>query len=215
LKLNRSPLAGAETEPTKGTTGSGVASDVLIDVGPCRGPGLLAAAIATIVGVVLIAVALIVELTPCSGFAIALIGLAVICFGIAIAVSLPGSWVFPLSKDNYRVASELGVDAFIPFKSNSVNRSGTQGSPPSWRKAFYMFQANRDEFDRNYHRRSNVESVFSALKRKFGENIRSRTHVAQVNEILCKLIAYNLTVVVHEMFENGIAPSFVKQNQGA
>lgn len=113
-----------------------------------------------------------------------------------------------LSKDNYRVASELGLDAFIPFKSNSVNRSGTHGSPPSWRKAFYLFQANRDEFERNYHRRSNVESVFSALKRKFGENIRSRTPTAQVNEVLCKLIAYNLTVVVHEMFENGIAPRF-------
>jgi transposase len=113
-----------------------------------------------------------------------------------------------LSKDNYRVASELGLDAYIPFKSNSVNRSGTHGTPSSWRKAFYMFQANRDEFERSYHRRSNVESVFSALKRKFGENIRSRTHTAQVNEILCKLIAYNLTVVVHEMFENGIAPAF-------
>ncbi len=32
--------------------------------------------------------------------------------------------------------------------------------------------------------------------------------MAQVNEILAKLICYNLTVVVHEMFENGIAPSF-------
>jgi transposase len=113
-----------------------------------------------------------------------------------------------LSKNNYHVASELGLDAYIPFKSNSVNRSGHHGSPASWRKAFYMFQANRDEFDRNYHRRSNVESVFSALKRKFGENIRSRKPVAQVNEVLCKLIAYNLTVVVHEMFENGIAPDF-------
>lgn len=113
-----------------------------------------------------------------------------------------------LSKENYRVASELGLDAFIPFKSNSVNRSGHHSSPPSWRKAFYVFQANRDEFDRNYHRRSNIESVSSALKRKFGENIRSRTPTAQVNEVLCKLIAYNLTVVVHEMFENGVAPIF-------
>ena len=39
--------------------------------------------------------------------------------------------------------------------------------------------------------------------------------MAQVNEILCKLIAYNLTVVVHEMFENGIVPSLVKQNSAA
>ncbi|MGD0718727.1 MAG: transposase [Thermoplasmata archaeon] len=78
----------------------------------------------------------------------------------------------------------------------------------AWQKAYHLFQANREEFDRNYHMRSNVESVFSALKRKFGENIRSRTPTAQVNEVLCKLIAYNLTVVIHEMFENGIAPQF-------
>lgn len=115
-----------------------------------------------------------------------------------------------LSKASYRLTSDLGMQAYIPFKSNSRNRILGEPSPSAWRKAFYLFQANREEFDRNYHKRSNVESVFSALKRKFGENVRSRTPVAQVNEILCKLIAYNLTVVVHEMFENGIAPSFVK-----
>lgn len=115
-----------------------------------------------------------------------------------------------LSKENYRVASDLGLEAYIPFKSNSRSRIRGSNSSSAWRKAFYMFQANRDQFEQNYHRRSNVESVFSALKRKFGENIRSKRKVSQVNEVLCKLIAYNLTVVVHEMFENGIAPHFVK-----
>jgi transposase len=117
-----------------------------------------------------------------------------------------------LSAANYALASELGVEPFIPFRSgtvsNEVNRLRGIRKPESWVKAYHLFQANRAEFDRNYHTRSNVESVFSALKRKFGENVRSRTSVAQVNEVLCKLIAYNLTVVVHEMFENGIAPSF-------
>jgi transposase len=107
------------------------------------------------------------------------------------------------------LAADLGIGAYIPFKSNSTGHP--QGSP-AWKRAYHLFQANREEFDRNYHKRSNVESVFSALKRKFGENIRSRTPVAQVNEVLSKLIAYNLTVVVHEMFENGVAPSFVKKD---
>ena len=111
-----------------------------------------------------------------------------------------------LSRDNYTLASELGLQAYIPFKVNSI--SDAQGSP-AWHKAFHLFQANRAEFDKAYFLRPNVESVFSALKRKFGENIRSKNPVAQVNEVLCKLIAYNLTVVVHEMFEHGIAPSFV------
>ena len=113
-----------------------------------------------------------------------------------------------LSKDNYRLASELGVEPFIMFKSNSVSRASGESSPAAWRKAFYLFQAHREEFERNYHKRSNVESAFSAIKRKFGESIRSKKGVSQINEILCKLIAYNLTVLVHEMFENGIAPVF-------
>jgi transposase len=119
-----------------------------------------------------------------------------------------------LSKENYDLAGALGIEAFIPFKvntvSNEVNRIRGVKTSEAWQRAYHLFQANRGEFDRRYHRRSNVESVFSAIKRKFGENIRSRTPAAQVNEVLCKLIAYNLTVVVHEVFENGIAPSFVK-----
>jgi transposase len=115
-----------------------------------------------------------------------------------------------LSRDNYTLAADLGIGAYIPFKSNSTGHP--QGSS-AWKRAYHLFQANREEFDRNYHKRSNVESVFSALKRKFGENIRSRKPAAQVNEVLCKLIAYNLTVVVHEMFENGIAPTFGPSKQ--
>jgi len=113
-----------------------------------------------------------------------------------------------LSKDNYRLASDLGLEAYIPFKSNSLNRAGNRGSPQAWRNAYYLFQMKRPDFDAKYHQRSNAETVFSALKRKFGENIRSKNKISQINEVLCKLIAYNLTVVVHEMFENGVAPSF-------
>jgi hypothetical protein len=117
-----------------------------------------------------------------------------------------------LSGDNYALAGSFGLEAYIPFRAgtltNEMNRIKGVRKPAAWQKAFHLFQANREDFDRNYHRRSNVESVFSALKRKFGENVRSKNTIAQVNEILCKLIAYNLTVVVHEMFESGIAPNF-------
>jgi hypothetical protein len=117
-----------------------------------------------------------------------------------------------MSAENYALAAGMGIEPVIRFRagtvSNEVNRIRGIKNPPAWEKAYQLFQANRYEFDRNYHRRSNVESVFSAIKRKFGENIRSKNRVAQVNEVLCKLTAYNLTVVVHEMFENGIAPSF-------
>ena len=63
-----------------------------------------------------------------------------------------------------------------------------------------------EEFDRHYHLRSNAKSTFGAIKRKFGESVKSKNRVAQENELLCKIIAYNLTVVIHSMIEMGITP---------
>lgn len=65
-----------------------------------------------------------------------------------------------LSRDNYTFAEGMGLEAVIPFKSNSIGEA--QGSS-AWRKAYHLFQANRPEFDQKYHLRSNVEAVFSAL----------------------------------------------------
>jgi transposase len=60
----------------------------------------------------------------------------------------------------------------------------------------------------HYHKRSNVESTFAAIKRKFGETIKSKNRVAQENEMLCKIVAYNITVLIHAMHELGITPNF-------
>jgi hypothetical protein len=46
------------------------------------------------------------------------------------------------------------------------------------------------------------------MKRKFGDFVRSRTPVAQVNELLLKVLAYNIVCVVHSMHELGISPTF-------
>lgn len=34
----------------------------------------------------------------------------------------------------------------------------------------------------------------------------SKNRIAQENELLCKIISYNLTVLIHSMMEMGIAP---------
>jgi hypothetical protein len=64
------------------------------------------------------------------------------------------------------------------------------------------------EFLLIYHKRSNAESTFSAIKRVFGDFIRSRTPVAQVNELLLKVLAHNIRCLIHSMYELGITPSF-------
>lgn len=45
-------------------------------------------------------------------------------------------------------------------------------------------------------------------KRLFGDSLRSKSHIGQVNEILLKFLCHNLVVLVHEIHESGIDPSF-------
>ena len=71
-----------------------------------------------------------------------------------------------------------------------------------------LFLYRREEWLQRYHLRSNVESAFSMMKRKFGDFVRSKTDVAMVNETLCKVLAHNLVVLIHEMYELGIEPAF-------
>ena len=60
----------------------------------------------------------------------------------------------------------------------------------------------------DYHKRSQVESTFSMIERKFGDSLRSKTDVAMTNETLCKILCHNLVVLIHEMHELGIDPVF-------
>ncbi len=39
------------------------------------------------------------------------------------------------------------------------------------------------EFFEHYHKRSNVETTFMAIKTKFGDTLKSKNEVAQVNEL--------------------------------
>jgi transposase len=112
-----------------------------------------------------------------------------------------------LSNENLDLTAGLGATAFIPFKSNSTEGEG--GSV--WAKMFYYFMLRREEFLQHYHARSNVESTISAVKRKFGDSVRSKTDTAMKNECLCKLLAYNITVCIAEWYALGIEPVFSRE----
>lgn len=102
------------------------------------------------------------------------------------------------SRKNYNIVEEVGGQAYIPFKKNATARAG--GSP-AWKKAFHMFQLHREDFDAHYHKRSNVESTIGAIKAKVGEVLKSKDRIAQENELLCKILAYNISVLIRAMYE--------------
>ena len=110
------------------------------------------------------------------------------------------------SRNNLQLVANEGGKAYIPYRKNATGKS--KGSS-LWSKMYHYFQLNRDDFMEHYHKRSNIEATNAAIKRKFGETLKSKNPVAQVNELLAKIIAYNLTVVIHEMYENGIQPEFL------
>ncbi len=113
-----------------------------------------------------------------------------------------------VAQECFETVADMGGTAYIPFKSNS---NGSVGG--LFEKMFHYFNFKRDEYLAHYHKRSNVESTFSAIKRKFGDSVRSVTDAAIANEVLAKIICHNLCCLIQEQEELGIAPVFLDRPQ--
>lgn len=116
------------------------------------------------------------------------------------------------SKKNAAMVEIAGGTPFISFTSIARGEGGG-----SWGRMYHYFEFRRDEFLARYHKRSNVESTFSMMKRKFGDSLRCKSDTAMVNETLCKVLCHNLVVLIHEIHELGIEPVFwnSEQKEGA
>jgi transposase len=113
-----------------------------------------------------------------------------------------------LSLENFEEVAGCGGQAFIAFKNNNTGAAGG-----AFEKAFHFFQFKQDEYMVHYHKRSNVESTFSAIKRKFGDSVMSKNDVAMTNEVLCKILCHNLTCLIQEQETLGIVPVFWKDEE--
>jgi len=109
------------------------------------------------------------------------------------------------SRKNMTIVAGYGAKAFIDFRKNSTSQANGSSM---WHQMFNFFKYNHDEFMQIYHQRSNVESVFSSIKRKFGVYLRTKNEIAMTNEILCKCLVHNLCTLIQEMFCLGVEISF-------
>ena len=107
------------------------------------------------------------------------------------------------SLANTDAITQAGGKPFIAFKGSATGAAGG-----TYEQMYHYFMFKRDEYLAHYHKRSNVESAFSMMKRKFGDSLRSKADIAMVNETLCKVLCHNLVVLIHEMYELGIDPTF-------
>jgi transposase len=107
------------------------------------------------------------------------------------------------SLENFEEVAGMGAQAYIAFKSNATGAVGG-----AYEKAFHLFKYKQAEYLDHYHKRSNVESTFSAVKRKFGDSVRSKCEYAMVNEVLCKILCHNICCLIQEQCELGIELEF-------
>ena len=109
------------------------------------------------------------------------------------------------SFNNRRLTLVKGAIPYIPFCEFDYN---LKEKPELWKRMYHFYKFKEAEFKQHYHKRSNVETVFSMIKAKFGERIRSKTNVSQTNEVLCKILCHNLCCLIQSMYELGVEPEF-------
>ena len=112
------------------------------------------------------------------------------------------------SRKNLHAVADVGGTAYIPFKSGTNPNSEGARKDPLWVQMYHEFTLNTAEFNRHYHKRSNVETVFHMIKAKFGDRIRAKTPTAQINEALMKVLCHNICVLIRAMYALGITPAF-------
>ncbi len=116
-----------------------------------------------------------------------------------------------LSLYNVNAAKYNGAVPYIMPKGNTKLATKKRWkNTEAWDIMVTMWRHNQEEFRRHYHLRSNVESTFSAMKRKFLPYIRSKHPIAQRNEILCKVVCHNASVLINGIFELGTKAEFGK-----
>jgi transposase len=96
-----------------------------------------------------------------------------------------------ISRKNVQFISDVGAYPAIEPKENAVPRS--RGSP-AYRQLVHEYQEGAEKWKENhqYGRRSLVETVFSMLKRRFGESLSSRGYRERRRELLFKVVLHNI-----------------------
>ena len=109
------------------------------------------------------------------------------------------------SRENLKVIEEVGGVPYIPFKKSVT---GKRGALSIWGRMYHYFMYKHEEFLTHYHKRSNSESYFNMVKTKFGDDLKSKNTPAQICELLCKILANNITIVIQEINELGVKAEF-------
>lgn len=117
-----------------------------------------------------------------------------------------------LARVNFQAAFDKGGQGIIPFKKGKKKKS--RSSPlgfPAWKFAHDFWTVLNGLYMDIYHRRSKIEAVFSALKKRYGDKLNCRSASMRRKEMSLRLIAYNVRILLCARYaEKNNLPLYVR-----
>jgi transposase len=103
-----------------------------------------------------------------------------------------------LSVNNCWVIKEKGG---VPYIRPKKNTTGRQNNGTAFTEMITRYNEDKEGWMKKYHQRSNIEAVFSSLKRRLGGYVTSIKRKVQQIEIALKILVYNLMILVRKIVE--------------
>lgn len=112
-------------------------------------------------------------------------------------------------KENCKKVSSKGGRTYFKCKTGKTAWNGKQDGSPSWKEMNKESIENPKEYDRHYHKRSNVESTNHSKKALHGDKVYSKLDSARINEEALRWINHNQSVLNRARHEWDINPDFM------
>jgi transposase len=109
-------------------------------------------------------------------------------------------------KANCNKVHEVGAKPYFKVWKNWSGKS--RGCMP-WKLMNLEFKNNPEEYEKHYHKRSNVESTNHSKKMLHGNTVYSQLSSARVNEETLRWINHNINVLNRARHEWSIIPKFM------
>lgn len=88
-----------------------------------------------------------------------------------------------------------------PFIRPKKTTTGKTSKGRAFAEMIERYKENKEDWMKKYHQRSNIEAVFSSLKRKLGGYVTSIKRRIQHTEVALKIIVYNLMILAKKIVE--------------
>lgn len=109
-----------------------------------------------------------------------------------------------LSRENCTTVENAGGKPRFHLKKGLTKKP--KGNP-AWKHMLTHAEKHPEEYEKEYHTRSNVECTNSAKKRKFGDTVYCKNDTAKEQESQLSWCCYNFTILSRAYYELDIEPT--------